>query len=77
MSANVFRQIYFIKINKKLKLRKITFSIFSFCHLIAFSQTKSIILGRPTDKTVTASILFDQKVEHYIEYGSIQGQYSM
>ena len=34
------------------------------------SQTYSIILGRPTDKSITASILFDQNVNFYIEYGT-------
>ena len=29
----------------------------------------SIILGRPTDRSVTASILFDHAVEYYLEYG--------
>lgn len=44
--------------------------------LIAKSQTYSIILGRPTDKTITLSILFDQKVDLYIEYGTVSGSYS-
>jgi hypothetical protein len=41
-----------------------------------FAQTKSIILGRPTATSVTASILFDQNVQYYIEYGTISGSYS-
>jgi hypothetical protein len=43
---------------------------------MANAQSYSIILGRPTDKTITLSILFDQKVDLYIEYGTISGTYS-
>jgi hypothetical protein len=39
------------------------------------AQTKSIILGRPTATTITASILFDQSVQYYIEYGTLSGNY--
>ncbi|MFN8355898.1 MAG: metallophosphoesterase [Spirosomataceae bacterium] len=39
-------------------------------------QFKSIILGRPTDKSVTASVYFDQNVEFFIEYGTQTGVYS-
>ncbi len=42
----------------------------------SLAQTKSIILGRPTDKTITASILFNQKVEFYLEYGVKSGVYT-
>jgi len=41
-----------------------------------YAQTKSIILGRPTATSVTASILFDQNVEYYIEYGTQSENYS-
>jgi hypothetical protein len=39
------------------------------------AQNKSIILGRPTDSSITASILFDQNVEFYFEYGIETGNY--
>jgi Calcineurin-like phosphoesterase/Secretion system C-terminal sorting domain len=32
-------------------------------------QNKSIILGRPTNQSITASVLFDLPVEFYLEYG--------
>lgn len=41
----------------------------------SIAQEKSIILGRPTNTTVTASILFDQNVQYYLEYGTISGNY--
>ena len=41
-----------------------------------FAQTKSIILGRPTDKTITVSAYFDQNVEFYVEYGTKTGEYA-
>lgn len=41
-----------------------------------FAQTKSIILGRPTDKAITISAYFDQNVEFYLEYGTKTGEYA-
>ncbi len=43
---------------------------------ILFAQNHSIILGRPTDVAVTASILFDQNVQFYLEYGTQSGVYT-
>jgi hypothetical protein len=43
--------------------------------LTASAQNKSIILGRPTDSSITASILFDQNVEYFIEYGTTSSSY--
>ena len=41
----------------------------------SIAQTKSIILGRPTDKSITVSVYFDQNVEFYVEYGTKSGEY--
>lgn len=41
-----------------------------------YSQQHSIILGRPTNNSVTASILFDQNVNYFLEYGLQSGIYS-
>ena len=41
-----------------------------------FAQQKSIILGRPTNNSITASILFDQNVNYYLEYGTSTGVYT-
>jgi hypothetical protein len=40
------------------------------------AQTKSVILGRPTDTSVTASVLFDQAQEYFFEYGTQSGNYT-
>lgn len=42
-----------------------------------FSQTFTEILGRPTNNSVTMSILFNQQVQVYWEYGISTGNYSM
>jgi len=42
---------------------------------LSFAQKYSIILGRPTDKTMTLSVLFDQNSEYFIEYGTQSGTY--
>lgn len=39
------------------------------------AQNRSIILGRPTDTSITASILFDQNMDYYFEYGTQPGSY--
>jgi len=41
-----------------------------------FGQNYTEILGRPTDESITVSILFDQKVDLYIEYGTTLGVYT-
>lgn len=43
----------------------------------AMSQTFTEILGRPTNNSVTMSILFDQQAEVYWEYGGSSGNYNM
>lgn len=40
-----------------------------------FALTQSIILGRPTDVSITASVMFDQSMEFYLEYGTVSGTY--
>jgi hypothetical protein len=47
-----------------------------FLHKPIAAQTFNEILGRPTDKSVTLSALFDQVVQVYFEYGTIPGVYS-
>lgn len=42
----------------------------------SYSQTKSIILGRPTDTSITASIVFDQNMIYYFEFGINSGNYT-
>ncbi|MBK7851615.1 MAG: hypothetical protein IPJ66_10890 [Bacteroidetes bacterium] len=39
-------------------------------------QNQSIILGRPTDVSITVSILFDQNVDFYFVYGTQSGNYT-
>ncbi len=50
------------------------FLTIGFFHLNA--QNKTIILGRPTDNSVTISIAFDQNVEYLFEYGIQSGIYT-
>ena len=63
------------KAAKPLILRLFAISLFVFTHAFLFAQTKSIILGRPTDTSITASILFDQNVNYYLEYGTQSGTF--
>ncbi len=39
-------------------------------------QNYSIILGRPTDKSISVSLLFDQNTDFYIEYGTSAQTYT-
>ncbi len=40
------------------------------------AQLPNIILGRPTDTSITASIQFSQDVDYYLEYGTQPGNYT-
>jgi hypothetical protein len=65
-------KVKFIYFNMKLFLLLLLTIPFN---SIVFAQNKSIILGRPTDNSITASILFDQNVIYYLEYGTQSGSY--
>ncbi len=43
----------------------------------ANAQNCNVILGRPTDTSMTANLLFDQNVTTYLEYGLVSGSYTM
>lgn len=45
-------------------------------HSYINAQNYSVILGRPTDKSINISVLFDQNVNFYIEYGTNPNSYS-
>jgi hypothetical protein len=60
---------------KKTTLTGTIFHVLLFCISQTIAQTPNEILGRITDHSVTASILFDQKVDLYIEYGTSSGSY--
>lgn len=60
---------------------KFSFPIF-FTVLLAWSkwsvaQNYNIIIGRPTDVSITASVLFDQNTDFDIEYGTQSGIYNL
>jgi len=42
----------------------------------AYAQNYTVILGRPTDQSVTANILFDQSVVLKVEFGTVTGVYT-
>lgn len=48
---------------------------FIFSNGMLVSQNPSIILGRPTNNAITASVLFDNTTSFYIRYGTKSGQY--
>ena len=43
--------------------------LFSLIGMHSKAQTYSVILGRPTNTSITLSVLFDQNVDCYIDYG--------
>lgn len=47
-------------------------SLFNQCQ----AQAPNIILGRPTDTSITASILFEQSMNYYFEYGIQSGAFN-
>jgi hypothetical protein len=58
-------------------LQKIVFTLLFSCIINSkiYSQNYSIILGRPTDKSISLSLLFDQNTDFYIEYGTSSQNY--
>ena len=50
------------------------FIILSNC-IIANAQTPNVILGRPTDTSITVSVLNDALMNAYVEYGTTTGSY--
>lgn len=55
--------------------------VFSFAFVVwfvghAYAQNYTVILGRPTDQSVTANILFDQSVVLKVEYGVVSEGYT-
>ena len=51
--------------------------IIMFGSKIVYGQTYNEVLGRPTDSTITMSIMFNQKVEVYWEIGVTSGNYTI
>ena len=53
-------------------MRKLLFILIVAClgNQKLLGQNYSIILGRPTDKSISVSLLFDQNTDFYIEYGT-------
>ena len=41
------------------------------------AQKLNIVLGRPTQNSITLSLLFDQNVDFYVEYGTQKGNYTL
>ena len=53
-----------------------TLFLFLLLSFAGLGQKFSVILGRPTDKSITASVLFDQNTDYYLEYGTSTGVYA-
>jgi hypothetical protein len=45
--------------------------------LLSKAQSYTEVLGRPTDSTITMSILFDKNIQVYWEYGTTPGSYTI
>lgn len=58
----------------QIRCNSIAILFFFICTLT--SNAQSIILGRPTDNSITANILFSYPAEFYIEYGTSSGTYT-
>jgi len=67
---------FYLKHYKKIQFLKVITFIFVLLNSSSVLQSQSIILGRPTDNSITASITFDQNMEYYLEYGTQTGVYT-
>ncbi len=69
------------QLNRPCNANSILKSVFQFTLFIfmgngVLAQAQSIILGRATDTSITASIMFDQTVNLYVHYGNQSGIYT-
>lgn len=51
-------------------------ALFCLFMISGVAQTPTVILGRPTNSSVTTTVLFDQKVSFQVEYGTTSGMYT-
>lgn len=60
-----------------LLFKKLLFACgFILCSVLKLqAQNLNIVLGRPTDTSITLSLLFDQTEDFYVEYGTALGTY--
>ena len=68
-----------LKTTKPLLQKSIAIALFFFGLLIpnfTTAQTNTIVLGRPTDTSITVSIQFSKDVDFFIEYGTTPGIYT-
>ena len=63
--------------NTKLYISLISSLLWACIAPEAISQVPNIILGRPTDSTVTLSLMFDQPAEFRIRTGLQSGIYTL
>ena len=64
-----------VKITPSVWLKALVLiGVFSFLNVR--SQNYSIILGRPTNTSITASVLFSQTAQFYLEYSTTTGVYT-
>ena len=68
----------FVPISRRMRFLKIValLVIVQFNATVLQSQSYNIVLGRPTDTSITASILFEQNMQGYLEYGTASGSYA-
>ncbi|HBB26820.1 MAG TPA: metallophosphoesterase [Bacteroidetes bacterium] len=62
---------------RMLNLSLRTLAILLLASACLSAQNFSIILGRPTDRSITAAVNFIRPAEYYLEYGTLSGMYSM
>ena len=65
-----------IKYYSTLKNNFTALAAFLLLTINAAAQTFTEILGRPTNNSITVSILFNQNVNIYVEYGTVAGVYT-
>jgi hypothetical protein len=68
-----------ISLNNELNLQDMKWRFAFYLNLLICSssaQTYNIILGRPTDTSITASVLFHQDVQCFLEYGTLAALYT-
>ncbi len=67
---------YFKKSHPKPSIAFIVFCFTLMPQNKIWAQLPNIVLGRPTDTSITASIMYSQATVYYLQYGTTAGNYT-
>lgn len=74
--AGLLKSVFKARFIKSVRFKLLLMMFTQVYASTATGQNYTLILGRPTDNSVTMNVLFDQAADVYWEYGTVTGNYS-